>query len=455
MKSFRIILVRNFTGTIFITFLVVYLLFHALTGNFISEEARRELTREVTHFENVTYDNIMPRLEGLTPVRRLFMNSDSIIINAQNEIVSPNPNTISEESAEQILFLANYFFSSPTAFANEEPVRITNATNAFYLQAVEFAPTQDFAFTFLFYTDITSAMFFIRNISVTLRILLVVSSLVSVFISVLISTQVQNAILRLCKYAGIIGSGKFTEKTGNFPYKEFNDLAESMNSMSNKLDDYENNQKQFFQNVSHELRTPLMSIQGYTEAIAADVMSKDEATAIILAESERMENLVNQLLYISRMDSGLDALKLTTFSLKNTLYDCIGRVKILADKSNKEMTFSFPEDDPQIKSDEEKLQRAIDNILTNCTRHANTKINIEYVIESENAKITITDDGKGINEADLPHIFKRFYKGENGNSGLGLAISQDIIEKLNGIITAENKNPEESPGARFVIIIPI
>ncbi|MCL2840193.1 MAG: HAMP domain-containing histidine kinase [Defluviitaleaceae bacterium] len=451
-RSFKTILIRNFTGAIFITFLVIYFLFNTLTGNFISEEARRELSRGMIEVENISSDNLLPHWEHARPVRRqLMMNSDSIILNAYNEIIFPNPQHLNHGDITQVMLLASYFVSHRHEFENEAMVRVPDVDrgNVFYLQGIEVAPIGDMPFTFIFYTDITSAMLFVASVNMTLMYLLVISSITSIILSIVVSTQVQNAVLRLCNYAESVGQGKFGEKISNFKYKEFHNLAQSMNNMSNKLDEYENNQKQFFQNVSHELRTPLMSIQGYTEAIAADVIGKDEATKIILAESERMENLVNQLLYISRMDSGLDALKFTTFNLKNMLYDSIGRVKILADKDGKAIIPHFPNEDIEIKADEEKLQRAIDNILTNCTRHGHTRIDISYVIEDGKIKITIADDGKGIKETDLPYIFKRFYKGENGNSGLGLAISKDIVEKLNGSIIAENTET----GAKFNIIL--
>jgi signal transduction histidine kinase len=105
-----------------------------------------------------------------------------------------------------------------------------------------------------------------------------------------------------------------------------------------------------------------------------------------------------------------------------------------------------------IYADEEKLIRAITNIINNCIRYASTTIKISSHI-SDNNKIvlTIVDDGKGFEAKDLPNIFHRFYKGKKGNYGLGLSISKNIIEKHSGKIYAKNS----SSGALFIIELPI
>jgi len=483
MKSFKVILVRNFTGMIFITFLIVYFLFNILTNNFITAEANRELAMGAADIEAIAsdgrpgafnfrggaplppglMDELMLQWRHMRSLNRLMMNADGIIISNYNEVISPNLSLMNDTSVQEILFISYYYVNNRGSFENGAMVRVVGASNTYYLMAVPFLIAEDISYSVLLYTDITSAVAFMRNINQTLGVLLLVSGLLSVLISILMSSQVQRAIVRLCKYAEIIGQGNFNERVEDFDYKEFSALAVSMNNMSNMLNAYENNQKQFFQNVSHELRTPLMSIQGYAEGILEDVLDKKEASEVILSESERMGSLVSQLLYVSRMDSGLDAIDITSFSIKNMLYDSAWRVKILADKSGKEIILNFPEADTKMQSDEEKLQRAIDNILFNCIRHASTKVTVGYTVVGGNIEITISDDGSGIANTDLPHIFERFYKGINGNSGLGLAISKDIAEKLGGSIKADNilgkidglPGQPKPRGARFVITMPI
>jgi signal transduction histidine kinase len=381
-------------------------------------------------------------------LRRLMMNADSILIGVDNEIIAPNLNFVPASVASEIIFLSTHYVANRAAFENDAMVRVAGAENTYYLMSSRFSIAPDVSFSVLLYTDITSAITFMNSINFTIGILLLSSAVVGALISILLSAKVQRAIMRLCEYAEIIGHGNFGEKPGAFEYKEFNNLAQSLNTMSNMLEAGESNRKQFFQNVSHELRTPLMSIQGYAEGILTNVLDKEDACKIILSESERMEDLVRRILYISRMDSGLDALDIAKINVKNLLYDCAERIKILAEK--KEIAFDFPSTDTEIKSDEGMLQQAIDNILSNCIRHAKTKISISYHTDEKNTVIEISDDGDGISQEDLPHIFERFYKGANGNSGLGLAICRDTIERLGGKITAHTSEK----GAKFIIFLP-
>ncbi|MCL2187988.1 MAG: HAMP domain-containing histidine kinase [Defluviitaleaceae bacterium] len=469
MKSFKFILVRNFVGMIFLVLAIVYAAFNVATTNFITTEARRELARSVANLENVAgrtmpqvairfrdlpalniIEEIMAQFRQETSLRQLMMNTDGIIINQYNEVIPPGPYFINEETVREIAFLANYFINNRPLFENESLVRLAGAHNTYYLTAVNFPMPDGTAFSILLYTDISSVGRFMRNVNTTLGVLLIISGMVSIAISVLMSSRVQRAVVRLGRYAEVIGQGRFDEKVGDFDYREFNDLAQRMNNMSHKLSTYENNQKQFFQNVSHELRTPLMSIQGYAEGIAENVVDKNEAAQIILSEGERMEGLVNQLLYISRMDSGLDEVHPTSFNLQNSLYDCAERVKLLAERNGRTLVIDFPPQQVQIKTDEEKLQRVVGNLLANAIRHANQTVTLGYTFENNNVKITVVDDGAGIAQEDIPHIFERFYTGAGGNSGLGLAICKDIIGKLGGTIEVINSDA----GAMFIVQLP-
>jgi signal transduction histidine kinase len=458
-------------------------LFNAITNEFISAEARRELDGNIANIENMAQrpppepfhfrmqppieimEGILIQIRQLGSIRQLMMNSDGIIINEYGEVVSPNLNQMNEDTAGEVQILANHYLNNKESFEDGAMVRFAGGRGTYYLLSIKFPVSDELSFSVLLYTDITSTLQFMQRINQTLGFLLVISALISVAISVFISSRVQQSIVRLCDYAEIIGRGNFNEKVESFDYKEFSKLAQSMNSMSDKLYISENNQKRFFQNVSHELRTPLMSIQGYAESILEDVFNKNEASEIILSKSERMAALVNQLLYISRLDSGLDEPDITTVSLNNIVYDCAERIKILAEKSGKEIIADLPESEIFIKADGEKMQSAVDNILSNGLRHAKTFVKISYTPVNDRIDILIEDDGAGINETDLPYIFERFYKGANGNSGLGLAICKDLIEKHGGSVKAENiyegadgfVDPSDAlpKGARFIVTMPM
>jgi len=127
-------------------------------------------------------------------------------------------------------------------------------------------------------------------------------------------------------------------------------------------------------------------------------------------------------------------------------------MNVIACKNNIKIDISVPEENINIIADEEKLSRAISNIISNCIRYAKSSIEIKSAIISEKTvRVTISDDGPGFESDELPNIFDRFFKGRKGNFGLGLAISKNIIEKHKGKVTAENSET----GAVFRIELPI
>jgi len=382
-----------------------------------------------------------------------FVTADVIIIDGNNEILTPRLDSLPDTQRTKVESLVDYYLLNQLRFTNGEMTRVAGVTSTYYVSTTR-QTVQDNTFSILMYTDISSAMAFTGSMNRILGLLLVISGLLSLVISIAMSARFKRAIGRLCSYAETIGRGNFNEKPGVFKDTEFNQLSKSMDNMSNMLQTYENNQKQFFQNVSHELRTPLMSIQGYAEGILADIFTKEEAAGIILSEGKKMADLVGELLYVSRIDNNEEASE-TMFVLdaQDLLYECCERVKPIAQKSGKYVTVESPPQKISIKANEEKLERAVVNILSNAIRHANSNIKVNYYAVGDNLEIAIEDDGNGINPEDLPNIFERFFKGENGNYGLGLAISNDIVKSLGGSITAENKMAPKT-GAVFTITLP-
>jgi signal transduction histidine kinase len=222
--------------------------------------------------------------------------------------------------------------------------------------------------------------------------------------------------------------------------------------MSEKLETYDKAQKNFLQNASHEFRTPLMSIQSYAEGIKYNVADSNEAADIIINESKRLTQLVEDLLYLSRLDSIEENYCFDILDCNELLRSCAERMNMIACKNNIRIDISVSEENINIIADEEKLSRAICNVLSNCIRYARSSIEIRSrVIDDKIVRITISDDGPGFESKELPNIFERFYKGSKGDFGLGLAISKNVIEKHNGMITAKNSEH----GAEFNIDIPV
>ena len=209
-------------------------------------------------------------------------------------------------------------------------------------------------------------------------------------------------------------------------------------------------QQTFFQNASHELKTPLMAIQGYAEGIQAGVMDTGSAAEVILAESDRMTELVDELLDISKIDMGRQPLTLSETDIRELLYDSIRAVEPAAAASGITIAPDFPEEPVMVKCDDTQMRRAVTNILTNGLRYAHSQLCLTCRPDKRNVIIRIQDDGDGIAEGDLPHIFDRFYMGKSGKSGIGLALTKEIIHVHKGTIRARNGDT----GAVFEITLP-
>ena len=210
-------------------------------------------------------------------------------------------------------------------------------------------------------------------------------------------------------------------------------------------------QQTFFQNASHELKTPLMAIQGYAEGIQARVMDTDSAAEVILAESDRMTELVEELLDISKIDMGRQPLTLSETDIRELLYDGIRAVEPAAAASGITIAPDFPEEPIMVKCDDTQMRRAVTNILTNGVRYARSELRLTCRAYRRQVTIQIQDDGDGIAEEDLPHIFDRFYMGRSGKTGIGLALTKEIIHLHKGTIRAYNGDA----GAVFEISIPV
>lgn len=212
-----------------------------------------------------------------------------------------------------------------------------------------------------------------------------------------------------------------------------------MNRMSGQLMRYDQNQKNFFQNVSHELRNPLMSISGYAQGIEQGIFQPPkDAAHTILTESLRLTEVVNSLLTLSRLESGPQDIALGPVRVIETVEDCLDRLNGLAVQQGISLVLAPFDRSITVCGEEELLGKVLENLLTNAIRYAKTTVTVSVKTGKAQAAISVSDDGDGIEEKDLPHLFERCYKGKGGNFGIGLAIAHSAAEKMEGRLEAAN-----------------
>ena len=211
--------------------------------------------------------------------------------------------------------------------------------------------------------------------------------------------------------------------------------------LGKKIETDQNRQKQFFENASHELKTPLMSIQGYAEGLQAGITDPDKATKVILSETDKMTGLVNDILSISRLESGAYKLRKEPVYMPEFLSECLTSME--AAIMERRIRVGFDVSQVPLEADRVQLEKAVRNILTNAIRYARSEIRILY----DGKRLVIWDDGTPISEESLKHLFERFYTGQNGNTGIGMSLTKEIVEQHGWKIKAENT----AAGAQFVI----
>ena len=203
------------------------------------------------------------------------------------------------------------------------------------------------------------------------------------------------------------------------------ELDEDIVNMATSIVNNDRKRKAFFENTSHELKTPLMNIKGYAEGLKDRIFSIDEAAEIISEESDALRTLVESILYLSKLeDATHDRYQFEAIDLNEFLNGFYHKMSSLV--ADKDLEFVLNLDKSvMVKMDDDKMIRALSNIITNAIRYAKTKIVIETVLEGAMIDIRISNDGNQIADKDLPYLFDRFYKGDKGQSGLRSGYCED------------------------------
>ena len=203
--------------------------------------------------------------------------------------------------------------------------------------------------------------------------------------------------------------------------------------LGKKLEQNDKAQKTFFENTSHELKTPLMAICGYAEEIERGVITDySQAGRMIVSQTERMSKLIEDILYLSKMESGTEPLKCEPIEMASLVQDILMPLEGIVNRRN--LSVSLELDEGYVNGDPEKLEHAVANLITNSVKYACSQI----VISWKNQVLSIWNDGGELSTEDFSHMFERFHTGQNGNSGIGLALSKEIVEMHGWKLSAKN-----------------
>lgn len=257
-----------------------------------------------------------------------------------------------------------------------------------------------------------------------------------------------------------IAKGDFTVSIDKHKYNdEIGQLCETINNMAYEIGEADRVKSEFISTVSHELRTPLTAIKGWGETI---LFSQDDNEVVnkgldvIVTESDRLSDLVEDLLDFSRMDRGKLSLKVSEFDIVRELNKVIESFETRSVQEDIKIITDITTDTLIINGDKNRIKQALINIFDNAFKYNKKEGFVKISLEEVENKvvISITDNGCGISRYDLPRITEKFYKANNSvrGSGIGLAVTDEIIKMHNGEMKIESTIGE---GTSVSIILPI
>jgi len=220
---------------------------------------------------------------------------------------------------------------------------------------------------------------------------------------------------------------------------------------------------EFVANVSHELRTPLTSIQGFVETLKEGAINDPEKAQyfleIIEKQSNRLNNLIEELLQLSKIESQKIAMNLQSINLRDLIDKTISEFKKKIEQKDHKIKINISPQLPLVKADPEQFEVVFRNLLDNALKYTpdGGEIYISALEKAENIYIEIADNGIGISAEHLPRIFERFYRANKdrsrklGGTGLGLAIVKHIVQAHQGTIGVESK---PGKGSKFFFTLP-
>jgi signal transduction histidine kinase len=240
---------------------------------------------------------------------------------------------------------------------------------------------------------------------------------------------------------------------------EVGQLADAFNRMAGEMEGLERLRRELVANVSHELKTPISALRAHLENLLDGVERPDPAVfQIMLQQSERLSRLVEQLLDLSRIESGDVPLALGPVDLQALAGRVMREVEVARPERHLEVSNEIPPELPPVMADEERIHQVLFNLLDNAFRFTPSggKVWIRGVRTNGSCEIEVRDTGPGIPKEHLELVFERFYRvdpsrsREDGGTGIGLAIARSVIEAHGGRIWAE-ETPGPGGSLRFVL----
>lgn len=278
----------------------------------------------------------------------------------------------------------------------------------------------------------------------TLRIQLIYISIIMIMLSLviaaLISNHISKPIIKVNNTAKKMAKGDFEVVYDEGTFKEVGELSKTLNYAAGELKKTEDLRREIIANVSHDLRTPLTMITAYAE-VMRDIPGENtpDNVQVIVDEAKRLTNLVNDLLDISKIQSGVCNFEMKEYNLTEGIKSVINRYSKLIEQDGYKISFQYEEENVIVEADEFKIYQVLYNLMNNAINYTgeDKAVIVKQIVNGSIVRIEVRDTGEGIDEHELNNVWERYYKIDKQHkravmgTGLGLSIVQNILKAHN------------------------
>lgn len=385
-------------------------------------------------------------------VKKQHLGADLLVMNSRKKLIYPNGEP--ESGLRQDIYEISRTMLEKGELKPDEPVTVKADGQRYLINLYEVESSGRIrAKYYLAYALVPDTRILMTYTGGLLLVITLGLFAISALLVWFTAGKIARPLRALCRQAHGIGSGTFCPIEENYRVMEIEELKNSFNDMGRRLEESREENARFFQNVSHDLRTPLVAITGYAQGIQCGVMKDcEKAAGIILSESLRMTELVESILTLSKLDNHNLLMNRVEVYLEEFLEEQTEVLKGAA--GDKELKLCIADEPVVVQVDPSLLTRVFQNVIANCIRYAEHDIGVALRREETEVVILVEDDGCGFAPEELPYVFDRFYKGKEGNFGIGLSVVRSVMEYMGGTVEVGNR---ELPlhGAFYKIRIPL
>lgn len=466
----------NYAVMLLVTAILICLIFMQLYKNTTMKKEREQLIDQASNISEIitmkfiNTRNYQGALEHINELQKI-MDLDIWTISNPNAVI-PMDDRIETNSYEEIsVGYKEYLDLVENAFKNKKVYSIADdeiyQTQTITVAVPIWGDNREVVGALLSKKPVKGLRDIINDSLSLIVISCVVALGISFIIIIIFATELSLPISRMRATALSLAAGNYNSKTGIVRNDELGDLAKTVDILSEKLlenDIQRKNLEQmrldFFANVSHELRTPITVLRAYTETLIDGVVKDEDKVQQyyerMLSECKSMERLVGDLMILSKMQNPDFAIQKEPVNLVQVFDDIIRSASAIAEKKNIRIEITKDESVIMMLGDYDRLRQMFMIILDNAIKFSDENKSVYINLsKEEKIKVSIRDEGIGIDQNDLGNIFEKFYKSNlkqnKSGSGLGLAIAKQIATKHDGVIDVSSVFGE---GSTFTFTFP-